>query len=108
MTDREIIKTLVNAIEPSTETEKALKQIIVELLDSHIDSPKKVDTKVKAEPKPEPKPKASAPKKKPGRKPIDWPKAEACRKAGWSIPKIADELNCAEATVYNHFKSLEV
>ncbi|MBQ1571412.1 MAG: hypothetical protein IIZ78_09830 [Clostridiales bacterium] len=102
MTDREIIKALVNVIEPSTETEKALKQIIVELLDSHIEAPKKVDTKVKAEPK------AAAPKKKPGRKPIDWPKAEACRKAGWSIPKIADELNCAEATVYNHFKSLEV
>ena len=102
MTDREIIKVLVNAIEPSTETEKALKQIIVELLDSHIEAHKKVDTKVKAEPK------AAAPKKKPGRKPIDWPKAEACRKAGWSIPKIADELNCAEATVYNHFKSMEV
>lgn len=101
MTDREIIKALVNVIEPSTETEKALKQIIVGLLDSHPEEPRKVETKVKAEPK-------AAPKKKPGRKPIDWPKAEACRKAGWSIPKIADELNCAEQTVYNHFKSLEV
>ena len=100
MTDREIIKVLVNAIEPSTETEKALKQIIIGLLEE--DAPKKVETKPKTEPK------AAAPKKKPGRKPIDWPKAEACRKAGWSIPKIADELNCAEATVYNHFKSLEV
>lgn len=102
MTDREIIKALVNVIEPSTETEKALKQIIVGLLGSHPEEPRKVDTKVKTEPK------AAAPKKKPGRKPIDWPKAEACRKAGWSIPKIADELKCAEATVYNHFKSLEV
>ena len=100
MTDREIIKALVKVIEPSTETEKALKQIIIGLLEE--DAPKKVKTKPKAEPK------ATAPKKKPGRKPIDWPKAEACRKAGWSIPKIADELNCAEATVYNHFKSLEV
>ena len=101
MTDREIIKALVNVIEPKTVTEEALKQIIIGLLDSHPEEPRKVDTKVKAEPK-------AAPKKKPGRKPIDWPKAEACRKAGWSIPKIADELNCAEATVYNHFKSLEV
>ena len=100
MTDREIIKTLVKVIEPSTETEKALKQIIIGLLES--EAPKKAEAKPKTEPK------AAAPKKKPGRKPIDWPKAEACRKAGWSIPKIADELNCAEATVYNHFKSLEV
>ena len=99
MTDREIIKTLVNAIEPKSVTEEALKQIIIGLLES--EAPKK------AEAKPKTKPKATAPKKKPGRKPIDWPKAEACRKAGWSIPKIADELNCAEATVYNHFKSLE-
>lgn len=100
MTDREIIKMLVNAIEPSTVTEEALKQIIIGLLES--------EAHKKAEAKPKAKPKATAPKKKPGRKPIDWPKAEACRKAGWSIPKIADELNCAEATVYNHFKSLEV
>lgn len=97
MTDREIIKALVNVIEPKTVTEEALKQIIIGLLEE--DAPKKVEAK--AEPK-------AAPKKKPGRKPIDWPKAEACRKAGWSIPKIADELNCAEQTVYNHFKSLEV
>lgn len=100
MTDRKIIRTLVRVIEPSTVTEEALKQIIIGLLEE--DAPKKVETKAKAEPK------AAAPKKKPGRKPIDWPKAEACKKAGWSIPKIADELNCAEATVYNHFKSLEV
>lgn len=96
MTDKEIIKALVNVIEPKTATEEALKQIIIGLLET--EQPKNTEAK----------PKEAAPKKKPGRKPIDWPKAEACRKAGWSIPKIADELNCAEATVYNHFKSLEV
>lgn len=99
MTDREIIKALVNVIEPKTVTEEALKQTLLNLLDSDIEEPKKVESKVNT---------TAAPKKKPGRKPIDWPKAEACRKAGWSIPKIADELKCAEATVYNHFKSLEV
>ena len=47
-------------------------------------------------------PKAKAqPKGK--RKAIDWPKAEACRKAGWDYAKIADELGCSYATVYNHF-----
>lgn len=39
------------------------------------------------------------------RKKIDWPKAEACRKAGWDYTKIADELGCSYATVYNHFTS---
>ena len=48
MTDREIIKTLVNAIEPSTETEKALKQIIIGLLEE--DAPKKVEVKPKTDP----------------------------------------------------------
>ena len=49
-------------------------------------------------------PKAKAqPKGK--RKAIDWPKAEACRKAGWDYTKIADELGCSYATVYNHFTS---
>lgn len=101
MTDREIIKTLVNVIEPKTVTEEALKQIIIGLLEEEV--PKKVKSKANTTENT-----TASPKKKPGRKPIDWPKAEACRKAGWSIPKIADELNCAEATVYNHFKSLEV
>lgn len=55
MTDREIIKALVNVIEPKTVTEEALKQIIIGLLDSHPEEPRKVDTKVKAEPKAAPK-----------------------------------------------------
>ena len=101
MTDREIIKALVNVIEPKSVTEEALKQIIIGLLEE--DAPKKVKAKANTTENT-----TASPKKKPGRKPIDWPKAEACKKAGWSIPKIADELKCAEATVYNHFKSLEV
>lgn len=49
--------------------------------------------------------KAESKKAKPTvrKKPIDWPKAEACRKAGWDYAKIADELGCAYQTVYNHF-----
>lgn len=47
----------------------------------------------------------AAAKKKGGRKPsIDWGKAKACRAAGWSVPKIADELGCAEQTIYAKFK----
>ena len=36
---------------------------------------------------------------------IDWPKAAACRQAGWDYKKIADELGCSYATVYNHFNT---
>ena len=39
------------------------------------------------------------------RKAIDWPKAEACRKAGWDYAKIADELGCSYNSVYNHFNT---
>lgn len=36
---------------------------------------------------------------------IDWPKAEALKKAGWSIKAIAAEIGSTYATVYGHFKS---
>ena len=49
------------------------------------------------------------PKSKGGRKPsIDWGKAKACRAAGWSIEKIADELRCSPATVRNKFRELGI
>lgn len=35
---------------------------------------------------------------------IDWPKAEALKKAGWSIKAIAAEIGSTYATVYAHFK----
>jgi len=104
MTDREIIKTLVNVIEPQSVTEEALKQICVSLLEEEKPKEKTKTAPVKTAPAKEP----AEPKKKPGRKPIDWPKAEACRNAGWSIPMIADELNVSDQTVRNHFKMLEV
>ena len=34
---------------------------------------------------------------------IDYGKAEALRKAGWSIGDIAEELGCAKSTIYNYF-----
>ena len=36
--------------------------------------------------------------------PIDTGKIKALRKAGWSAEKIADEMRCSVATVYNHLK----
>lgn len=46
--------------------------------------------------------------KKTGRKSaLDWGKAEACRRAGWTYEKIADELGCATVTVAKHFADKE-
>lgn len=41
------------------------------------------------------------------RKPIDWPKAEACYRAGRSFAWIADELGCTVQAVRQHFSKLE-
>lgn len=47
----------------------------------------------------EPKPK-KAPKK-----PLDHGKIIALHKAGWSMAKIADEMNCSQGAVYSHIKA---
>jgi hypothetical protein len=45
---------------------------------------------------------------KASRKPaIDWPKAQALRKAGWSLAKIADELGVSVPTVSAHLKEVK-
>ena len=49
----------------------------------------------------------SGPKEPKKRKPIDWGKAEACRKAGWDFRQIADELSVSYNTIYQHFKNKE-
>lgn len=48
------------------------------------------------------------PKRKPGPKAkIDRGKVGALHTAGWSVPKIADEMRCSEQTVKNIIKELE-
>ena len=49
--------------------------------------------------------KAAEPKEeKPKRKRIDQGKVLALAKAGWSAPKIADEMGCSVQAVYNALK----
>ena len=86
MTKTEIAVTLIKVMEPASVTDEAIKQAVIALLDQ--------------EKAPEKKP---APKKG-GRKakPFDIGKATACRTAGWSISKIADEMQCSEPTVKKH------
>lgn len=61
------------------------------------------DENAKTEQKPA-KPKSPAKKKEAKRKPFDVGKAMACRRAGWSYSKIAEELDCTEQTVRNNLK----
>ena len=58
-----------------------------------------------AAPKPAPDPKPAAkPAPKPTGKKIDWAKAAALRKAGWSYDKIGEEFGISGVTVSAHLK----
>lgn len=37
---------------------------------------------------------------------IDDGKIRALKNAGWSVPKIADEMKCSEVTIYSHLKKM--
>lgn len=67
------------------------------------------DPKPEPEPKtkPEPKAKPKAEPKKSGPTGIDHGKLIALHKAGWSIEKIADEMDCTTTTVRNHIRQEE-
>ena len=43
----------------------------------------------------------------PVKRPVDWGKAKALRKAGWSLAKIADELGVSVPTVSQHLKEVK-
>lgn len=53
----------------------------------------------KAEPKKEKKPRKG--------KPFDTGKLKALHDAGWSVPKIADEMGVSDQTIYNKLKQIE-
>lgn len=61
----------------------------------------------KPKPKPAPKPKKSAKKPGPKKKQLDIGKMNALRKAGWSIPKIADEMGVSAPTIRKALRDLE-
>ena len=49
-----------------------------------------------------------APKKKPRQKAVDWAKAIALRKAGWTYDAIASDLHVSRQNVVNHMKTMGV
>ena len=80
---------------------------MLELLDLLADEVAAVEEPApEPEPAPAPKPKKPVPKKPAGKK-LDWGRAMALRKAGWSYKAIGEELGCADVTVAAHLKPME-
>lgn len=90
MTNIEIIRMLVNALDAKDVADEAIKTAAIALLDNIKVAPK---SQAKA---PEPKPA--------GRKGVDHDKIIALHDAGWTDAKIADEMGVSAQTVKNHLK----
>lgn len=83
----------------STQEEKQKQEEATEMESVEAPKAEKQDTK------PQP---AQKPKKTPAKtKDIDWGKARALRKAGWSYDKIGDELGISGVTVSAHLRGRE-
>ena len=96
MTNIEIIKMLINALDTNGVSEEANKQAALALLDN-----------LKVAPKKDAATEVTTPKKQPikqGNTKIDHGKIVALHEAGWSTAKIADEIGTTTVTVRNHLK----
>ena len=91
MKTSEAIKYLASMMEDLEPKNEVLKLSILALLDK---------TAAVAEQKKEPAPEKKTKKRKNA---FDLGKAKACLYAGWSIAKIADEMQCTPQNIRNHF-----
>ena len=87
MKTSEVIRQLINTMGPLDPKDEAIRIGIIAVLDRSVKAPEAVPEKKT---------------KKRGRKPFDIGKAKACKDAGWSIAKIADEMGVSEQTVRNN------
>ena len=99
MTKSEVVSHLLKQMTDLDPKNEALKLAIISVLGE------KSKTADKASANAEPTDKV---KRKRGRKPFDIGKAQACRDAGWSMAKIADEMNVSEQTVRNRLAEVSV
>lgn len=114
MTNLECLRELVSLMDGLTPKNEALRVSIVTILNTL--ERMQNEQKAEAEPAPEVKPEQAQPKKEPekapakkrGGKPFDVGKAKACRAAGRSIAKIADEMGVSDQTVRNHLQKAGV
>ena len=110
MTQLEVIRTLVPHIKAGDELSEALLKSVIALtmvdLDPKEESEKAVEVEAASEP---PKPKKPGPKpgtKPKGQKPIDDGRIKALWEGGWSVSKIADDMQLSGMTVRAHLKKM--
>lgn len=89
-----IIRELINALDADSVQSEVIKKTALALLDQMDEE----------SPKPKPaEPEQDKPKKK-GRPAFDVGKMNALLKAGWSVPKIADEMGVSAPTVRKYMR----
>ena len=91
MTRTELILSLIQIIEPKTERDAIIKAAAIQLMDPDDSQAKPAE------------PEQDKPKKK-GRPAFDVGKMNALLKAGWSVPKIADEMGVSAPTVRKYMR----
>lgn len=100
MTREDLILSLVQLIEPKEEKDALIKAAAIYLMEpaEKDNTPKPAGEKRPDADQDEPKP------KKKGRTPFDRGKMNALLKAGWSVPKIADEMGVSVQTIKKYMK----
>lgn len=93
MTKTDLILSLIQIIEPKTERDAIIKAAAIQLI-----TPDDFQSKPAEPEHGEPKP------KKKGRPPFDKGKMNALLQAGWSVPKIADEMGVSAPTVRKYMR----
>lgn len=95
----EVIKQLLLQMSSEDPKDEALKCAIITILNK---------SETKSEAKTEEPKKRGRPAGSKSKKPFDIGKAKACREAGWSIAKIADEMRVSTSTVSTKLKEAGV
>ena len=95
MNNSELIRSLVNVIGMDLELDKAIKDVVLGLL----------ELPEEPEPKKEPAKRGRPKKTEPKPKPFDTGKLKALLNGGWSVAKIADEMGVSVQTIYNKMKT---
>lgn len=88
---------MINRVSPLTMLEELyIADAFCAVAPAHVEEPE-MQTVTVADPEPEKKPKNKAVPKG-----LDHGKIIALRKAGWSVAKIADEMQCTQASIKYH------
>lgn len=103
MSNSELIRSLVNVIGIDLELDKAIKDVVLGLLELPEEPGPKKEPAKRGRPKKTEEKKTEPKKSEP--KPFDTGKLKALLNGGWSVAKIADEMGVSVQTIYNKMKT---